>query len=105
MPGTYVVAVTGDDFFNQEMIEEFGYANAKFITDWFHLFNSGLEQRFGKYCHQLLESHHHAHGVGERSAVRREGRRDAREALALAGLDPVRRGRLGGAEAAAEVGP
>eukprot|EP00964_Phaeocystis_antarctica_P026309 scaffold14815_cov53-Phaeocystis_antarctica.AAC.2 len=52
-----------------------------------------------------VESHHHAHGVGGRSAVRREGRRDAREALALAGLDPVRRGRLGGAEAAAEVGP
>ena len=36
-----VYSVAGDGFFNQEMIERFGFTNAKFISDYFHLFYSG----------------------------------------------------------------
>ena len=49
--------VAGDGFFSQKMIVEFGYINARCISDWYHLFNSGLEENFGKVCNQWLKSH------------------------------------------------
>ena len=52
-----VKVVSGDGFFNQAMIEEFGYVNAKFIADWYHLFDSGLDKLFGKACKKLLDGH------------------------------------------------
>ena len=40
-PENKVYAVAGDGFFNQKMITRFGFTNAKFIADCFHLFDSG----------------------------------------------------------------
>ena len=40
LPKEDVKVVTGDGFFNQEMItHDFGFTNAKYISDWFHLFD------------------------------------------------------------------
>ena len=40
-PEHKVYSVSGDVFFTQEIIECFGFTNAKFIADYFHLFASG----------------------------------------------------------------
>ena len=52
-----VKVISGDGFFDQAMIEEFGYVNARFIADWYHLFDSGLDKMFGKACKKLLDAH------------------------------------------------
>ena len=36
------------DFFSQIMINRFGFVNAQFLTDWFHLFKTGLTNCFGE---------------------------------------------------------
>ena len=36
------------------MIEEFGFINAKYLKDWFHLFDTGLKDLFGKETSKLL---------------------------------------------------
>jgi len=52
-----VNVVSGDGFFDQNMITELGFINARFITDQWHLFDSGLQKMFGKSAHDLLKSH------------------------------------------------
>jgi len=54
-PVSSVNNVTGDVFFNQNMIEEFGFINAKYLKDWFHLFDTGLKELFGEDTSKLLK--------------------------------------------------
>jgi hypothetical protein len=49
--------VAGDGFFDQNMIVKFGFINAKYVSDRWHLLESGLLKQFGKSCHDLLRSH------------------------------------------------
>ena len=49
--------VAGDGFFDQNMIVKFGFVNAKYVSDRWHLLESGLLKKFGKSCHDLLRSH------------------------------------------------
>jgi hypothetical protein len=49
--------VAGDGFFDQSMIVKFGFVNAKYVSDRWHLLESGLLKKFGKACHDLLRSH------------------------------------------------
>ena len=53
-PLTSVDVVAGDGFFSQEMIHRLGFSNAHFITDRWHLVDSGLVQKFGLAAHELL---------------------------------------------------
>lgn len=48
--------VASDGFFSQEMIVEFGFVNATFIYDWWHLLDSGLKGMFPT-SYKLLKSH------------------------------------------------
>jgi len=41
--------------FNQSMIEEFGFINAKYLKDWFYLFDNGLKDIFGEEPSKLLK--------------------------------------------------
>ncbi len=41
-----VNVVAGDGFFNQEVVVELGFVNAKFIYDWQHLLDLGLNGMF-----------------------------------------------------------
>lgn len=43
-----VNVVAGDGFFGQELISQFGFTKAKFVTDWHHLFKDGLTDHFGE---------------------------------------------------------
>ena len=40
-PEYKVYSVAGKGFFNQEMIDRFGFTNVKFVAEYFHLFVSG----------------------------------------------------------------
>ena len=51
-----VYVVAGDGFFNQEMMQSFGLPNARFVTDYYHLFTTLLPDRFGQSMHNKLES-------------------------------------------------
>ena len=46
---TEVILVAGGGFFNQEMVKCFGFFIAKYLMDWFHLFNTGLTDTFGEH--------------------------------------------------------
>ncbi len=48
--------VDSNGFFNQEIIFELGFTNAKFIYDRWHLLDSGLKGMFPTSC-ELLKSH------------------------------------------------
>lgn len=55
-----VNSVAGDGFFDQEMIVKFGFDNAIFIMDHFHLYcssNTGLVKIFDKAGRELLNGH------------------------------------------------
>ena len=56
-PLSDVKIVAGDGFFNQDMINKFGFTMAKFLLDHWHLHDSGLTQMFGKAGHELLKGH------------------------------------------------
>ena len=56
-PLSEVSIVAGDGFFDQEMIIAFGFTNAKYITDQWHLLDSGLCKMFGKRAYVLLKGH------------------------------------------------
>jgi len=56
-PLTSVDVVAGDGFFTQEMIHRLGFSNAHFITDRWHLVDSGLVLKFGHAAHELLNPH------------------------------------------------
>ena len=59
-PLSEVNVVAGDGFFDQDMIVEFGFVNATFIMDHFHLYissNPGLAQIFGKAGYELLKGY------------------------------------------------
>ena len=43
-----VHVVAGDGFFGQELISQFGFTKAKYVTDWHHLFKDGLTDHFGE---------------------------------------------------------
>ena len=46
--------VAGDGFFNQIMVHRFGFQNDKYLTDWFHLFQTRPTNRFGKHGYGLI---------------------------------------------------
>jgi len=52
-----VSIVSGDGFFNQEIVIELGFINARFVTDQWHMLDSGLLKKFGKIGHELLRGH------------------------------------------------
>ncbi len=56
-PLSEVNIVAGDGFFDQEMIVEMGFIKAQYITDRWHLLDSGLCKRFGKRAYELLQQH------------------------------------------------
>ena len=43
---TGINIVSGDRFFNQNTVTEIGFTSAKFVTDQWHLFDSGLSKCF-----------------------------------------------------------
>ena len=56
-PLSMVEIVSGDAFFDQEMVIDLGFVNASFITDQHHLIDSGLAKKFGKGGCDLLKGH------------------------------------------------
>jgi hypothetical protein len=46
-PHDQIYCISGDGFFNQQSLEEWGCVNAKYITDYWHLFEKSLKERFG----------------------------------------------------------
>ncbi|KAL7532704.1 hypothetical protein ACHAWF_004217 [Thalassiosira exigua] len=52
-----VKEVAGDKFFEEELIHSFGFVNARYVTDRWHLLDSGLRNHFGKYCYELIKAH------------------------------------------------
>ncbi len=56
-PLSTVNVVSGDGFFDQDMVTKLGFVLAKFITDIWHLKDSGLDKLFGKAGHEMLKSH------------------------------------------------
>ena len=54
-PASSVNIVTGDGYLNQIMIEEFGFMNAKYLKEWFHLFDTGLKDIFGEETSKFLK--------------------------------------------------
>ena len=50
-----VEVMSGDGFFDQKMAWDLGFTNAKFITDQYHLINSGLSRKFGKGGSEFLK--------------------------------------------------
>ena len=55
-PAEDVNVVAGDGFFNQSMVHCFEFPNAKYLTGWFHLFQTGLTDRFSEYGYGLIQS-------------------------------------------------
>jgi len=56
-PLSNVNIVAGDGFFDQQMIEDLGFVNAHYITDQWHLFDSGLQKMFGNVGYTILKHH------------------------------------------------
>lgn len=56
-PLSSVNIVSGDGFFDQDMVIAFGFINAIFFTDQWHLLDSGLCKKFGKPGYALLKGH------------------------------------------------
>ncbi|KAL7450896.1 hypothetical protein ACHAWC_002749 [Mediolabrus comicus] len=56
-PLSNVNIVAGDGFFDQELIIGLGFINAHYVTDLWHLLDSGLEKMFGKAGYALLKGH------------------------------------------------
>ena len=57
-----VLVVSGDGFFNQDTLKKWGFFQAKFIADYWHLFDSGLKNRFGsERLYRVLE--HNLRGI------------------------------------------
>ena len=50
-----VLIVSGDGFFNQQSLHKWGLCNAKFIADHWHLFDSGLKDKFSIQYYHLIE--------------------------------------------------
>ena len=44
-----VLIFTGDGFFTQQMVKDFGFPSAHYLRDWFHLFDTGLVDIKGKH--------------------------------------------------------
>ena len=53
-PAEKVNVVAGDGFFNQEMVKNLGFGNAIYMADYYHLFDTVLPDRFGKYFIHLI---------------------------------------------------
>ena len=49
-----VSIVSGDGFFTQNTLETWGLFKAKFVADYWHLFNTGLKDRFGQNHYNIL---------------------------------------------------
>ncbi len=49
--------VSGDRFFNQQMIHDFGFTSAIFIIDHFRLIDSGLDDMFGAHGAKVMKDH------------------------------------------------
>lgn len=56
-PLASVNVVAGDGFFDQDMISDLGFTNARYVTDKRHLIESGLRNKFGAAAHDLLNAH------------------------------------------------
>lgn len=52
-----VAIVAGNGLFDHEMIVNFGFVNAMFHVDHFHLYDSGLVKYFGQSGYELLKGH------------------------------------------------
>ena len=50
-----VLIFSGDGFFTQAMVIQFGFINGRYLRDWFHLFDSGLVDIFGEVPLTLLK--------------------------------------------------
>ena len=37
------------------MVKEFGFTNARYLRDWYHLFDSGLADIFGETANTLIK--------------------------------------------------
>jgi hypothetical protein len=49
-----IFCISGDVFFNQQTIHSWGCSNAKFITDYWCLFEKGLKDNFGLMYFKLI---------------------------------------------------
>ena len=56
-PLDQVSVVAGDGFFDEDIISQIDFPNARFILDHFHLLDSGLKKIFGKVGYDLLKGH------------------------------------------------
>ncbi|KAL7546585.1 hypothetical protein ACHAWF_009917, partial [Thalassiosira exigua] len=56
-PLSEVRVVSGDGFFNRQIIRDMGFVNARLITDQWHLIDSGLELMFGKAIFGIISGH------------------------------------------------
>ena len=45
---------TGDIVFSQRMLCNLGFHNVRYLHDWYHLFDSGLQDPFGKGKHDVI---------------------------------------------------
>ena len=52
-----VLIFIGDSIFTQQMVKEFGFLNAHYLRDWFHLFDIRLVDIFGEKDNTSLRSY------------------------------------------------
>ena len=57
LPLQTVKMVASDDFFDENIIKEMGFPNARFIMDKFHLLDLWLKKKYDKVGYELLKSH------------------------------------------------
>ena len=50
-----IYCVSGDGFFNNQSLQNWGLTNAQYICDHWHLFNSSLSKNFGEYYYNQIE--------------------------------------------------
>ena len=50
-----VLVVSGDGFFSQAMLRDPGFPNARYLRDWYHLFNTELQDMFGKVAFCMIK--------------------------------------------------
>ncbi|KAL7525422.1 hypothetical protein ACHAWF_002523, partial [Thalassiosira exigua] len=80
-PLSSVLIVSGDNFFNKKTIHEFGFVNAHYFTDRWHLLDSGLREMFGMKCYEMLKSYLKAMIYAKTKSAFEETTRAAKEYL------------------------
>ena len=51
-----VYCVTGDGFFNKKTLEKWGFTNAHYISDHWHLFEHSLPKKFGRNYYDMIST-------------------------------------------------